>query len=151
MRHAVPSAVAVGGYNPFKMESPSERKPRVVLVDDYPDVLAALGRMLQTHCDVVASVSSGAAAIEAVSRLRPDVLVTDLMMPDIDGLEVCRRVKRLVPETAVMIITASDDNAVRAAALDSGAAVFMPKTLVAEQLGRAIEQVFAAIQKGSQQ
>ena len=51
----------------------AERKARVVLVDDYPQVLAALGRLLRTYCDVVASVSSGVEAIDAVSRLRPDV------------------------------------------------------------------------------
>src|SRR5688572_15547659 len=99
----------------------AERRPRVVLADDYPPVLDALGRMLRVSCDVVASVSSGCEAVEAVCRLSPDVLVADLMMQDIDGLEVCRRVKRLMPETVVVIITASDETAIRAAALRDGA------------------------------
>lgn len=129
------------------MQSIPERKPRVVLADDYADVLDALGRMLQPCCEVVASVSCGVDAVEAVIRLRPDVLVADLMMPDIDGLEVCRRVKRLVAETAVIIITASDDDGIRTAALRDGASVFMPKHLVSENLPRAIEQVFAEVQK----
>jgi CheY-like chemotaxis protein len=131
------------------MESNPGRKPRVVLADNYPPVLAALGRLLEVSCDVVASVSSGREAVEAVSRLRPDVLVADLMMPDIDGLEVCRRLKRLMPETAVIIITASDDDAVRAAALRDGASALMSKYVVAETLGRTIEQVFEEIQKPS--
>ncbi len=131
------------------MGSNPERKPRVVLADDYPPVLVALGRMLRMYCDVVASVSSGREAVEAVSRLKPDVLVVDLMMPDIDGLEVCRQVKRLMPETAVVIITASDDPAVRAAALRDGASAFMPKHLAAEALGRTIERVFAENQRPS--
>jgi DNA-binding NarL/FixJ family response regulator len=101
------------------------------------------------YCDVVASVSNGCEAVEAVSRLRPDVLVADLMMPDIDGLEVCRRVKRLMPEIAVVIITAVDDAAVQAAALRDGASAFIPKHLVAETLGRTIERVFAEIQRPS--
>jgi NarL family two-component system response regulator LiaR len=124
-----------------------ERKPRVVLADDYPPVLAALSRMLEANCDVVASVSSGLEAVDAVRRLRPDVLVADLMMPDIDGLEVCRRVKRLIPETAVVIITAYADPAVSAAALRDGASAFIPKHVVAETLGRTIERVFADMQK----
>jgi CheY-like chemotaxis protein len=131
------------------MRSNPERKPRVVLADDYPPVLDALGRMLRMYCDVVASVSNGCEAVEAVSRLRPDVLVADLMMPHIDGLEVCRRVKRLMPEIAVVIITASDDAAVQAAALRDGASAFIPKHLVAETLGRTIERVFAEIQRPS--
>jgi two-component system, NarL family, response regulator len=129
--------------------SSPERKPRVVVVDDYPQVLAALGRLLRTYCDVVASVSSGCEAVEAVSRLRPDVLVADLMMPDMDGLEVCRRVKRLMPETAVIIISASDDPAVLAAALRDGASAFIPKHLVAETLGRTIERVLAEAHRPS--
>ena len=131
------------------MGSVPERKPRVVLADDYAEVLAALGRMLQPCCEVVAGVLCGVDAVEAVNRLRPDVLVTDLMMPDIDGLEVCRRVKRLVPETAVMIITASDDAAVRAAALRDGASAFISKHLVAQNLLPEIDRVFAEIQKRS--
>jgi DNA-binding NarL/FixJ family response regulator len=131
------------------MGSNGERKPRVVLVDDHASVLAALGRMLRESCNVVASVSSGSEAVEAVRRLTPDVLVADLMMPDIDGLEVCRRVKRLVPETAVVIITASDDTVVRAAALRDGASAFVPKHLAAEILSRTIERVFAETPKPS--
>jgi CheY-like chemotaxis protein len=131
------------------MRSNPERKPRVVLADDYGPVLAALGRMLQTDCDVVGSVANGCEAVQAVSRLGPDVLVVDLMMPDIDGLEVCRRVKRLMPQTAVVIITASDDPAVRAVALRDGASAFISKHLVAETLGRTIVRVFADMQKPS--
>jgi DNA-binding NarL/FixJ family response regulator len=137
------------GYYRFYMGSKCERKPRVVLVDDHASVLAALGRMLRESCNVVASVSSGSEAVEAVRRLTPDVLVADLMMSDIDGLEVCRRVKRLVPETAVVIITASDDTVVRAAALRDGASAFVPKHLAAEILSRTIERVFAETPKPS--
>jgi len=125
----------------------SDRKPRVVLVDDYPQVLDGLARLLRSDCDVVASVSSGSEAVEAVTKLKPDVLVADLMMPDVDGLEVCRRVKRVLPDTAVIIITASDDPAVRTAALRDGASAFIPKHLVSEILGPTIARVFAEIQK----
>ena len=124
------------------MGSSPKRKPRVVLADDYPPVLAALARMLQESCDVIASVPSGREAVDAVQRLRPDVLVADLMMVDLDGLEVCRQVRKLVPQTAVIIITASDDAAVRAAARRDGAAAFVPKHVATEMLSRTIEQVF---------
>lgn len=138
-----------GGYTIVPTMASTGRKARVVLVDDHPSVLVSLGGMLRTCCDLVASVSSGYAAIEAVDRLRPDVLVADLMMPDMDGLEVCRRVKQLAPDTAVVIITASDDTAVRAVAIRDGAAAFVPKHLAAETLPRAIEEVFAdAVKRG---
>jgi CheY-like chemotaxis protein len=129
------------------MESGAERKPRVVLVDDYPVVLAALAGLLQPCCDVVASVSTGADAVEAVTLLRPDVLVADLMMPGMNGLEVCRRVKQLRPETAVIIVTASDEPGVRTIALQAGASAFMAKYLAAEELLLTVQQLFAETQK----
>ena len=105
--------------------------------------------MLQMYCDVVASVASGCEAVDAASRLKPDVIVVDLMMSDINGLEVCRRVKRLMPETAVIIMTADDDTAVRAAAFREGASAFVPKHSVAQTLGPTIERVFAEVRRPS--
>jgi DNA-binding NarL/FixJ family response regulator len=147
MMYRAPLPAIWCAYNLLNMGSTPGRQARVVLVDDHPMVLDALGRMLQRHCEVIASVSSGCEAVEAVRTLRPDILVADLMMPGIDGLEVCRRVKRVAPETAVIIITASDDAAVRTAALRDGASAFVPKHLAAQTLGCTIERVFAETQK----
>jgi len=89
----------------------------VIVVDDHPSLLLALVRILERFCDVVASVSTGHDAINEVARLRPDILVADLMMPDPDGLEVCRRVKEQTPETAVVLVTAFDDPYTRTVAM----------------------------------
>lgn len=124
------------------MPHPAHR-PRVVLADDHPSVLVAFGRLLRPSCDVVASVPNGRAAVEAVGTLRPDVLVVDLMMPDLDGLEVCRRVKETAPDTAVVIVTAFDDTEVQTVALKDGAAAFVPKHSVPGTLERTIQQIFA--------
>jgi CheY-like chemotaxis protein len=125
------------------MTSSPERRPRVVLADDYPSILTALGRLLRPSCDVVASVPSGHAAVDAVTRLRPDILVVDLMMSDLDGLEVCRRVKRAVPETDVVLVTAYDDAPIREAALRCGASAFVVKHSAPETLERTILQIVA--------
>jgi DNA-binding NarL/FixJ family response regulator len=117
------------------------QRPRVVLADDHPSVLVAFGRLLRASCDVVASVSDGRAAIEAVDALRPDVLVVDLMMPDLDGLEVCRQVKQASPETHVVIVTASDDTEVEHVALQDGASAFVPKHSAPGILARTIQQI----------
>jgi DNA-binding NarL/FixJ family response regulator len=114
-----------------------------VLVDDHPHVLAAFGRLLSSSCEVVGSVSNGRDAIEAVMTLRPDVLVADLMMPEMDGLEVCRRVKQALPETAVVIVTAFDDAQVQNAAFEAGASAFVPKHAAADALVRTVLQIFA--------
>jgi|SRR3954462_11596439 len=118
-------------------------RPRVVLADDHPHVLGAFGRLLGFSCEVVGSVSNGRDAVEAVMTLRPDILVTDLMMLDLDGLEVCRRVKHAAPETAVVIVTAFDDAEMQEAALAAGASAFIPKHAAADALERTIQQIFA--------
>jgi len=117
-------------------------RPRVVLADDHPHVLSAFGRLLGYACEVVGSVSTGCDAIEAVMTLRPDVLVADLMMPDLNGLEVCRRVKQAAPETAVVIVTAFDDAEVQAVALEAGASAIVLKHEVVDVLERTVWQIF---------
>lgn len=132
------------------MTSDEERSPRVVLADDHPSVLSAFSRILAASCcDVVAAVSTSADAIDAVIMHRPDVLVVDLMMNDLDGLEVCRRVKRAIPETAVVIVTAFNDTAVQMVAMQDGAAAFVPKHQAAETLVKTVHRIFADRQQRS--
>ena len=118
-------------------------RPRVVVAEDHPHVLAAFIRLLGASCEVVGSAANGRDAIEAVLTLRPDVLVADLMMPDVDGLEVCRRLKHATPEIAVIIVTALDDAEVQKAALAAGASAFIPKHAAADTLERTVLQIFA--------
>jgi DNA-binding NarL/FixJ family response regulator len=115
----------------------------VVLTDDHPSVLAAIERMLRPSCDIVASVSTGVEAVEAVSRLRPDVLVVDLMLSDLNGLEVSRRAKRVAPETGIVIVTAFDDPQIRTVALQDGVSAFVPKHSAARALKPAIQRIVA--------
>jgi two-component system response regulator DevR len=119
------------------------RRPRVVLVDDHPAVLAALRQMLEPCCDVLASAATGREGVDAVQRLRPDILVLDLMLPDTDGLAVCRTVKATVPETAVIIVTAFDDKTIEAAARASGASAFLAKHSIATLLEQTVRRIFA--------
>jgi DNA-binding NarL/FixJ family response regulator len=123
------------------MRSGKERSARVVLADDHPSVRAALKRILEADCEVVAGVATGAHAVEAVIRLKPDVLVVDLMMPDLDGLEVCRQVKHASPETDVVIVTAFVDASVQTVAMQVGAAAFVPKPVAARTLGEMIRRI----------
>lgn len=118
-------------------------RARAVIADDHPQVRAAFERLLFSCCDVVAVVSNGCEAVEAIIRLNPDVAIVDLMMPDMDGLEVCRRVKQLVPQTDIVIITAFDDTQVRARAIDIGAAAFVPKHSAADELEPAVRRILA--------
>jgi DNA-binding NarL/FixJ family response regulator len=124
------------------------QRVRVLIADDHPQVRTAFERLLRT-CDVVAAVSNGHDAVEAIARLKPDVAIVDLMMPDIDGLEVCRRAKRLMPQTQVVIVTAFDDAHVQAAALEAGASAFVPKYAAPGTLEATVRRVAAESGGGS--
>ncbi len=122
---------------------PQERRPRVLLADDYPGLLVALRRLLNQSCDVVGSVSSGRDAVEAATALQPDVIVLDLTLPDVSGLEACRQIKVAAPATKVVLLTAVDDMDVRASALQAGASAFVVKRATTSELVGTIHHLFA--------
>ena len=127
-----------------------ERRPRVVIADDHPSVLVAFARMLQACCDVVATVATGQEAIDAVERLKPDILLVDLMLPDVDGLVVCRTLKVTAPDTDVVLVTAFDDAQVEATAMHEGASAFVPKHSAAAMLESTIQRIFAERQRSQE-
>ena len=113
-------------------------RPRVLLADDFRGLLVAWRRLLEPSCNVIDTVSSGREAVEAVTRLRPDVIVLDLSMPDLNGLEACRQIKRVVPETKVIFVTAADDPHLQQEAFQVGASAFVSKHSAAGELERVI-------------
>ena len=118
--------------------TPRDRRPSVLLADDHAEILTALHRMLLPYCDVVGQVSDGRALLEAAASLQPDVVVADLNMPEVSGLEACRLIAEAAPRTRIVMLTASDDAAIRKKAQQLGASAFVPKYQVADQLVPAI-------------
>jgi DNA-binding NarL/FixJ family response regulator len=122
----------------------SDARARVVLADDHPDMLSALKLLLRISYIVVGAVRTGAQAIDVVGRLRPEVLVIDVMLPDITGLEVCQRVRSLALPTRVILVTAADDPAVEQRGFESGASAFVSKYRIGDDLIPAIDQALHA-------
>jgi DNA-binding NarL/FixJ family response regulator len=122
---------------------------RVLLADDHADLLRALKRLLDCTYAVVGTVRTGAEVLEAVGRLRPDVVVLDVRLPDSDGLELCARVRALAPHTQVVIFTAAavSDVAHRACELGAG---FVWKYRVGEDLVPAIERALVRARESAQ-
>ena len=84
-------------------------------------------RVLALDCDVVGTVADGSAVLEAATRLQPDVVVVDLNLPGVNGLEACRQVTQTDPEMKVIVFTAMNDPDVRARAFELGASAFVSK------------------------
>ncbi len=102
-------------------------RPRVLIADDHADVVKAVGRLLAIECDVVGVVADGSALLEAAQRLEPDVVVLDLNLPKVNGLEACQRITRRHPATKVVVFTAMNDPELKQRAFDAGAAAFVFK------------------------
>jgi len=83
--------------------------------------------MLSLDCDVVGDVADGSAVLEAVQRLQPDVVVVDLNLPHVHGLDVCRQIKHDNPDTRVVVFSAMNDPDIRQRSVEVGASAFVCK------------------------
>jgi DNA-binding NarL/FixJ family response regulator len=117
--------------------------PRVVLVDDHPQVLAYLSRLAGEVGEVVGAMQDGRAVLAEVRRLQPDVIVVDLAMPDISGLEVARLLRRDMPDSKVIICTVETGPRVIEEAFQSGVMGFVRKQSAHADLGAAIYATLA--------
>lgn len=113
---------------------------RVLLVDDHAMVRRGMRDFLELHDDleIVGEAADGAAAIETAAALRPDVVVMDLLMPGVDGIEATTRIKADNPETEIVAITSFVEEARIIAALEAGASGFLLKDAEADELAAAI-------------
>jgi DNA-binding NarL/FixJ family response regulator len=121
---------APAGWEPFRQP----KRPRVLLADDYPGMTVALKRLLTLDCDVVGSVEDGRAVLEAAQALHPDVIVLDLNMPHVNGIEACREIARALPRVKIIILSAASDAVLVEGALEAGASAFISKDAIGELL-----------------
>ena len=113
---------------------------RVMLVDDHAMVRQGMRDFLSLHVDleIVGEAADGARAVDAAAELRPDVVVMDLLMPGLDGIEATARIKAANPEIEVVAITSFIEEARIVAALEAGASGFLLKDAEADELAAAI-------------
>jgi DNA-binding NarL/FixJ family response regulator len=116
-------------------------RPRVLLADDHRLLREAFARLLEADCDVVGAVADGRALLAAAPELRPDVVVIDVAMPLLNGLDATRQLKRLMPGVKVIFLTMSEDPDVAAEAFRVGASGYVLKNCAASELLQAIREV----------
>lgn len=104
--------------------------------------MQALGRVLSPTCDVVGVIADGREVADAAARLEPVVIVLDLNLPNVSGLEVCRQITQNNPRMKIVVITAMADDATRDEALAAGASGFFHKS-AANDLIVAIRRLWA--------
>ncbi len=151
--------------NPTKMPT---RTPRVMLVDDHEIMRDGLREVLERSGDfeVVGQAGDGAAAVRVAQSLRPDVIIMDVMMPLKNGIDACREITDMLPETRVLILTASAEEDAVMEAVAAGATGYLQKYSGKEKLlrtvrdvaegeyripGEVIRRVFAGIRHAEQQ
>ena len=97
-------------------------------------------RLLGASCDVVGSVRDGRALFEAAIELEPDVIVVDLAMPGMNGLDACRSIKSALPGIKIVLVTAGGDEHIARAAFRAGASAFVLKYAAAQDLVIAVQR-----------
>jgi DNA-binding NarL/FixJ family response regulator len=117
------------------------RRPRVLLADDHSLVLGAFGNLLSGECDIVGQVADGRALIDAAEKLKPDVIVLDIGMPLLNGLEAGRQIKRRLRDVKLVFLTMHEDADLAADAFRSGASAYLLKRSAASELATAIREV----------
>jgi DNA-binding NarL/FixJ family response regulator len=116
-------------------------RPRVLLADDHRLLREAFARLLEADCEVVGAVADGRALLAAAPELRPDVVVLDVAMPLLNGLDAARQLRRAMPHVKVIFLTMSEDPEVAAEAFRVGASGFLLKNSAASELLQAIQEV----------
>lgn len=123
----------------------SDTRIRLVIADDHAMVREGLRTMLAHHpsIEVVAEADTGAAAIAAVERHRPDVILLDIRLPDATGLEVCRKLNEQHPRVNVVMLTVYEDEHYVLEALRAGAKGYLLKKVTDDELTRVLKSVCA--------
>jgi DNA-binding NarL/FixJ family response regulator len=116
---------------------------RVLLADDHPPLLAVIRRLLAEEFEVVGEACDGAEAVRQARVLQPDVLVIDLAMPRMGGIEAIRQIQAERPGSAIVALTVLSDRAVLTAALEAGARGYVLKSQAGNDLIPAIRSALA--------
>jgi DNA-binding NarL/FixJ family response regulator len=116
-------------------------RPRVLLADDHALLLGAFEKLLAADCDIVGQVSDGRALVAAAGTLNPDVIILDILMPVLNGLEAARQIKGTQRNIKLVFLTMNEDTDLAVEAFRVGASAYLLKRSAASELTTAIREV----------
>lgn len=115
--------------------------PRVLLADDHNMLLGAFEKLLSPECEIVGTASDGRSLVLLAHQLKPDVVVLDIAMPLLNGLDAGRQIKQLQKSTKLVFVTMNEDSDLAAEAFRAGASAYLLKRSAASELLVAIREV----------
>ncbi len=121
--------------------TPQPVRPRVLLADDHTLVLEGLSKLLQKDFDLVGTASSGAEAIEMAANLQPDVVLMDISMPGVNGIDATRQMRERVPNAKVVALTMHNSPTYLRESMKAGMAGYVLKQSAASELSTAVQTV----------
>lgn len=119
------------------------KKPRVLLADDHTLVLEGFQKLLEDHCEVVGVAEDGRALLEIAAQTRPDLILLDISMPRLNGIDAAKKLKKLVPDAKLIFVTMHADAAYINEAFKAGATGYLLKRSAAKELVQAIQSVMS--------
>jgi DNA-binding NarL/FixJ family response regulator len=117
------------------------KKPRVLMADDHSLILAGLRKLVEAECEVVGAVEDGRALVEAAQKLQPDLILLDISMPLLNGLDAARQITKLLPESKLIFLTMHASPTYATEAFQAGASGYLLKRSAAAELSLAIRHV----------
>jgi DNA-binding NarL/FixJ family response regulator len=118
-------------------------RPRILLADDHTMLLDAFRRLLEPRCEIVGTTCDGRALIDLAASTQADVIVLDISMPGLNGMDACAQLRRTMPDVRLVFLTVNEDPDIAAEAISLGASGYLLKSSASAELFTAIEQALA--------
>jgi len=117
------------------------KRARILLADDHSFILAGVRSLLEAHYDLVGQVSDGRSLVQAAERLRPDLIILDIAMPLMNGIDAARQIKKVWPEARLLFLSMHNSPVYLREAIDAGGSGYLLKSSAVEELRTAIQKV----------
>ena len=121
----------------------SNAKSTVLIADDYPAVAQKVSDLLSSHCEIVGTVNDGLSVVEAAKRLQPKVIIMDIAMPFMSGIQAAREIRKAGVNSKIVFLTAHADADYVTSAFESGAAGYVLKLRMNTDLVVAVREVLS--------